>query len=41
MGGGVFGLAEVGSDQWGGLPLTLLLATMGMLLALPLSLIHI
>lgn len=39
MGGGVFGLAAVGSDQWGGLPLTLLLATMGMLLALPLAIL--
>ena len=36
MGGG-FGLDPVGSDQWGGLPLTLLLATMGMLLAFPLA----
>ena len=37
MGGGYFGLVAVGSDQWGGLPLTLLLASMGMLLALPLA----
>jgi general L-amino acid transport system permease protein len=37
MGGGSFGLTPVGSDQWGGLPLTLLLATTGMLLALPLA----
>ncbi|MFA4970371.1 MAG: amino acid ABC transporter permease, partial [Sulfuritalea sp.] len=37
MGGGRFGLTPVGSDQWGGLPLTLLLATMGMLLAFPLA----
>jgi general L-amino acid transport system permease protein len=37
MGGGRFGLTPVGSDQWGGLPLTLLLATLGMLLALPLA----
>ena len=37
MGGGWFGLGAVGSDQWGGLPLTLLLASMGMLLALPLA----
>ncbi|KAF0163408.1 MAG: proteinral L-amino acid transport system permease protein [Rhodocyclaceae bacterium] len=37
MGGGSFGLTPVGSDQWGGLPLTLLLATMGMLLAFPLA----
>lgn len=39
MGGGWFGLDRVGSDQWGGLPLTLLLATLGMLLALPLALL--
>ncbi len=39
MGGGWFGLDPVGSDQWGGLPLTLLLATMGMLLALPLAIL--
>jgi len=37
MGGGSFGLGAVGSDQWGGLPLTLLLAITGMLLALPLA----
>ena len=39
MGGGGFGLSPVGSDLWGGLPLTLLLATLGMLLALPLALL--
>lgn len=39
MGGGSFGLFPVGSDQWGGLPLTLLLATMGMLLAFPLAIL--
>jgi general L-amino acid transport system permease protein len=39
MGGGLFGLSRVGSDQWGGFPLTLLLATMGMLLALPLAIL--
>ena len=39
MGGGWFGLGPVGSDQWGGLPLTLLLATMGMLLAFPLAIL--
>ncbi len=39
MGGGIVGLSPVGSDQWGGLPLTLLLATMGMLLALPLAIL--
>jgi general L-amino acid transport system permease protein len=39
MGGGRFGLSPVGSDQWGGFPLTLLLATMGMLLAFPLAIL--
>ena len=39
MGGGLFGLSPVGSDQWGGFPLTLLLATMGMLLAFPLAIL--
>ncbi|MCX7162278.1 MAG: amino acid ABC transporter permease [Rhodocyclales bacterium] len=39
MGGGHFGLSQVGSDQWGGLPLTLLLAATGMLLALPLAIL--
>ncbi|MDP2133339.1 MAG: amino acid ABC transporter permease, partial [Sulfuritalea sp.] len=39
MGGGALGLSPVGSDLWGGLPLTLLLATLGMLLALPLALL--
>ena len=37
MGGNSFGLSAVGSDQWGGLPLTLLLATTAMLMALPLA----
>ncbi|MCK9382742.1 MAG: amino acid ABC transporter permease [Sulfuritalea sp.] len=39
MGGGYLGLSPVGSDQWGGLPLTLLLATTGMLLAFPLAIL--
>ena len=39
MGGGWFGLGAVGSDQWGGLPLTLLLASLGMLMALPLAIL--
>jgi general L-amino acid transport system permease protein len=39
MGGGRFGLSPVGSDQWGGFPLTLLLATTGMLLAFPLAIL--
>jgi general L-amino acid transport system permease protein len=36
MGGG-FGLTPVGSDQWGGLPLTIMLAALGIVLAFPLS----
>jgi general L-amino acid transport system permease protein len=39
MGGGRFGLSHIGSDQWGGFPLTLLLATLGMLLAVPLAIL--
>jgi general L-amino acid transport system permease protein len=37
MGGGWFGLTPVGSDQWGGLPLTIMLAALGIVLAFPLS----
>ena len=37
MAGGVAGLAPVGSDLWGGLPLTLLLAVTGCLLGVPLG----
>ncbi len=37
MRGGCCGLGQVGSDQWGGFPLTLLLATFGMLLSFPLA----
>jgi len=39
MGGGYFGLGPVGSDQWGGLPLTLMLSTVAMLMALPLAIL--
>jgi len=39
MGGGRFGLGHVGNDHWGGFPLTLLLATLGMLLAFPLAIL--
>lgn len=39
MGGGVFGLTPVASEQWSGLPLTLLLASTTMLLALPLAIL--
>jgi general L-amino acid transport system permease protein len=44
MFGGVFGLAYVPDDQWGGLPVTLILATLGLVfgfaLAIPLALIR-
>jgi general L-amino acid transport system permease protein len=36
MGGG-FGLTSVPTDQWGGLPLTIMLATFGIVLAFPLA----
>ncbi len=38
MGGG-FGLVKVPTDQWGGLPLTIMLATFGIVLAFPLSVV--
>jgi len=37
MTGGVFGLSLVGTDLWGGLPLTLLLAVVALLLGVPLG----
>ena len=37
MRGGLFGLAPVESDQWGGLPLTLMLSFFGMIAAYPLG----
>ena len=37
MGGGWFGLKPVQTDNWGGLPLTIMLATFGIVLAFPLS----
>ncbi len=37
MWGGVFGLSYVPQDEWGGLPITLILATFGLALAFPLS----
>ncbi len=37
MGGGWFGLSPVRSDSWGGLPLTVMLATLSLFLAFPLS----
>jgi len=37
MAGGVFGLAPVRTDQWGGLPLTVMLATFSIALAFPIA----
>ena len=37
MKGGVFGLTEVNTDQWGGLPLTVMLTVISMTLAFPLA----
>ena len=37
MKGGLFGLTSVDSDQWGGLPLTLMLSVFGMVAAYPLG----
>jgi general L-amino acid transport system permease protein len=37
MWGGVLGMPYVPQDQWGGLPLTLILATLGLAVAFPLS----
>jgi general L-amino acid transport system permease protein len=37
MGGGVLGLAKVPTDLWGGLPLTIMLATFGIVLAFPIA----
>jgi general L-amino acid transport system permease protein len=37
MGGGMFGLTEVTNDNWGGLPLTLILATFGAAFSFPLA----
>ncbi|MDP4608080.1 MAG: amino acid ABC transporter permease [Burkholderiaceae bacterium] len=39
MGGGVMGLEEVETSRWGGLPLTIMLATISIALAFPLSLL--
>ena len=39
MGGGIFGLAPVESDRWGGLPVTLILTIFGFLAAFPLAVI--
>jgi general L-amino acid transport system permease protein len=37
MGGGVLGLEKVPTDRWGGLPLTIMLATLSIVLAFPIS----
>jgi general L-amino acid transport system permease protein len=37
MHGGVLGLSEVTTDRWGGLPLTIMLATLSIVLAFPIS----
>lgn len=39
MWGGVFGLTPVPEDYWGGLPITLILATFGLAFAFPLSIL--
>jgi general L-amino acid transport system permease protein len=39
MWGGVFGLPFVSQEQWGGLPITLILATFGLALAFPLAIL--
>jgi general L-amino acid transport system permease protein len=39
MKGGIFGLQAVESDQWGGLPLTLMLSVFGMVAAYPLGIL--
>jgi general L-amino acid transport system permease protein len=39
MHGGSFGLALVSPDRWGGLPVTLILATFGIVLAFPLAIL--
>ena len=39
MWGGIFGLTHVENDRWGGLPLTLILATFGIAFAFPIGLL--
>lgn len=39
MGGGNFGLSEVRTDLWGGLPLTVMLATLSIFLAFPIAIL--
>jgi len=37
MGGGLFGLSKVETDRWGGLPLTIMLATLAIVCSLPIA----
>src|SRR6266403_1439006 len=39
MWGGIFGLAYVSQDRWGGLPVTLMLATFGLAFGFPLGIV--
>ena len=39
MWGGVLGLTPVTEDDWGGLPITLILATFGLAFAFPLAIL--
>jgi general L-amino acid transport system permease protein len=39
MGGGIFGLDSVPTDKWSGLPLTLILASLAVMLAFPLAIL--
>src|SRR5882672_261621 len=39
MGGGVAGLTRVSTDQWGGLPLTIMLATLSIVFAFPIAVV--
>lgn len=39
LAGGIFGLSSVSEDRWGGLPVTLLLASSGIALAFPLAIL--
>lgn len=39
MGGGVLGLSEIDTDRWGGLPLTILLASLSIVMAFPIALL--
>jgi general L-amino acid transport system permease protein len=39
MGGGMFGLSEVETARWGGLPLTIMLASLSIVMAFPIALV--